>query len=282
MTKWFQWIVLTSITGSPLASILILLVFWWAIDRFTFHILPDPIRGLLRWQRASYLQRTVAHNPSDRRARFELADILVQQRRYDAAEAMLRPIVESTEEGVPTLFLFAIASYGAKKYDQAERVMLAALDEDSEYKGGDILLELGRIRLAKGDLDGAKDMLEKFIEKRRSTVEGRVLYAKVKEKAGDKEASKRLRDEAWNEYASSPPAHQRRDRKWAWRARPQRPATYLAVGLAAALVFARFGAPVLREAIDEPGMRAREMGLAPPAQHAAPPAPGRTSSAASP
>jgi tetratricopeptide (TPR) repeat protein len=266
MTKWFQWIVLTSITGSPLFSIVILVIFWWSVDRFTFHMLPDPIRGIMRWQRASYLRRTIQQNPNDRRSRYELADILVQQRRYEAAEAVLRPIVESAEEGVPTLFLFAIASSGAKKYDQAERVMLAALDEDPDHRGGDILLELGRIRLAKNDLAGAADVLEKFVAKRRSTIEGRVLLAKVRERAGDRAAAQRLRAEAWNEYASSPPAHRRRDRAWAWRAKPVRPAAYLVVAVALAVLFARFGAPVVREAVESPTVRAAKMGLAPRAE----------------
>src|SRR5262249_6449379 len=80
--------------------------------------------------------------------------------------------------------------------------------------------------------------------------EGRVLLAKVREKAGDAAAAQKLRQEAWDEYASSPPAHRRRDRWFAWQAKPARPIAYGAVALFVIVGFALFGAPRLREAVE--------------------------------
>jgi tetratricopeptide (TPR) repeat protein len=254
VSKWFQWIVLTSITGSPLGSIVILVVFWWTVDRFTFQVLPDPVRGFLRWQRAGKLQSTIAANPNDRRARYELADIYVQQRRHAKAVELLRANYEAGEDDNATLYLLAIASMGSGQYEQAERLLLAVHKDDPDYKQNEIELAIGRVRTLRGDLKGAEEALVRYLAKRRSTVEGRVLLAKLRDKAGDAEGAKRLREEAWNEYVGSTHYQRRRDRFWAWRANPKRPITYAVVAVVFAISFARFGAPVIAEAMQDPAM----------------------------
>lgn len=245
MSKWFQWMILAQITGSPLGALLILVVVWWTVDRFTFQFLPHPLRGLLRQRRVAQLRRLIAMNPSDRRARFELADILVQQRRFKGAVDVLRPNIEAGDEDVATMFLYGRASTGAGLHEQAERALKLAEIEDASYRGGEIDLELGRARLGRGDLAGAAEALERFCARRRSTVEGRVLLARVRARGGDGRAAAKLRDEAWSEYASSPASQRRRERWWAWRAKPQRPAAYAAAAMVAGLCFGEFIAPTL-------------------------------------
>lgn len=249
VSKWLLWMVLASATGSPIGALAILIVVWWTVDRFTTRILPDPVRGFLRWQRVGQLERTLANNPNDRRARAELADIFVQQRRWSKAAELLRSLIELEDEPVGTLYLFALASAGLKQWDQAERVLLAAKKEEPDFRGGELDLALGRVRLAKGELRGAEESLRAFCEKRRSTVEGRVLLAKVREQSGDAAGAVKLREEAWAEYASASPAHRRRDRWFAYRAKPSRP---IVLGCAAMFVivgFAFYGAPRVRAAV---------------------------------
>ncbi|MCK6546355.1 tetratricopeptide repeat protein [Myxococcota bacterium] len=234
MTKWLQWMVLTSITGSPLGSVAILLVVWWTVDRFTFHVLPDPVRGLLRWKRVLRLRQTITDNPNDRRARFELADLYVQQRRFTQAMTVLRPNIEAGDDDAATLFTFGRAAAGAKQWDQAARMFDAVKEDEPGFRQGDIDLELGRLRLARGDLDGAEKALRDLITRRRSTVEGRVLLARVFAQRNDATGAKKLRDEAWTEYVGTPASHRRRERLWAWRARPTRPLAYLAIAFVCA------------------------------------------------
>jgi uncharacterized protein HemY len=242
MTKWFQWIVLTSITGSPLASILILIVFWWLVDRFTLGMLPDPLRGWARWQRATKLRATLDHNPHDRRARRELGDILVQQRRFQEASEVLKPSLEAGDDDLSTLFLGGVAFYGAGQHETGERLLEAARAREPGFRMGSIDLELGRGRLARGDLPGAREALERFCQARPSTVEGKVLLARAIKRAGDPTKSAELRAQAWKDYASAPVFKRRRERYWAWRANPSRPLLYLALALAVAILFSQFGA----------------------------------------
>src|SRR5262245_45333341 len=100
MSQWLQWIILTSITGSPLLSALILLVIWWATDRVTLRVLPDPIRALRTQMRVSRLEGELVGNPHDRRARLELAEIMLGRRRYARAMELLRPNLEAGDDDV--------------------------------------------------------------------------------------------------------------------------------------------------------------------------------------
>ncbi len=66
---------------------------------------------------------------------------------------------------------------------------------------------------------------------RHGTVEGRVLLAKALDKAGRDADAALMRDEAWKDYVAAPGFQRRRERMWAWRARPSRPLTYVAIAL---------------------------------------------------
>jgi hypothetical protein len=80
---------------------------------------------------------------------------------------------------------------------------------------------------------GAVEALERFCKGRHGTVEGRVLLAQALDRGGRDADAALMRDEAWKEYVSAPGFQRRRERLWAWRARPSRPLTY---ALVAALV----------------------------------------------
>lgn len=233
MGKWFQWFLLSQLTGSPLGALAILVVAWWALDRFTLRILPDPLRGFGRWRRADKLRRQIADNPADRRARMELADILVQQRRYQAAYEILGPNVAAKDRDPDTLFLYALAARGNGKPEEAESLLSEVHASAPDFKLSQVKLELGEVLLKKGEAASAAALLAQYLEKRRSSVRARVLLAQAKEKLGDLSLAKQLKSEAWTAYVGLPRYLRRDERLWAWRAKPERPLLY--AGLAAAV-----------------------------------------------
>lgn len=228
MSKWFLWMILSSVTRSPVLSLLLVFGLAYVVDRHTFGILPRPLRMLGRWRRAGHLERLLMANPHDRRARFELADLRVGQRRYAAAVEVLKPNLAAGDEDVDTLFLLGVASLGAGQAAQGELLLDEAEKLNPDYKMGAIELERGRWRLARGDAKGAVEALERFCKSRHGTVEGRVLLAKALDKSGRDADAALMRDEAWNDYVSAPAFQRRRERAWAWRARPSRPIAYAA------------------------------------------------------
>ncbi len=254
MSKVLLWILLASLLGNPLLAAGVLLIGWWALDRFTFRFLPNPFAWVRRWMRAAELRRALSINPHDRKARYDLGELLVERRRYAEAVELLRPNLEAGDEDVPTLFLIGLACLGAGHVQQGELLLEEAQAQDATFRLGAIELERGRWRLARADPQGAIPALEKFLQVRRGTVEGRVLLATALEWSGRAADAARMRDQAWTEYANSPRFLRRVERRWAWRARPWRPAAYaLVVVIAGAFVAATVGpslASRAREAAD--------------------------------
>jgi tetratricopeptide (TPR) repeat protein len=121
-------------------------------------------------------------------------------------------------------------------FEQGEKLLAHAQELDPDFRLGEIDLVLGQGRLAKGDFAGAKAALEALVKHRRGTVQGRVLLARALEGLGDDASAALMRDEAWREYVAAPGFQRRKERLWAWRARPSRPVTYALV-LVAVLVF---------------------------------------------
>ncbi len=228
MSKWILWVFLTLLTGSPFLSLGLILLLVLVADRFTWQVLPSPVRLIKRFQRAGELAGTILTNPHERRARHELADIRVEQRRYAEAVDILRPNLEAGDDDVDTLYLLGVAYLGAGDAQRGELLLDEAEKLDSGHKLGAIHLERGRFRLKRGDVAGAVEALERYCQARHGTVEGRYLLAKALGQSGKSAEAKRMRDLAWQEYVAAPRFHRRRERKWAWRARPSRPLMYAA------------------------------------------------------
>lgn len=245
MSQWLQWIILTSVTGSPLGSAVILIVFWFVVDRFTLGLMPDPVRWVMRRRRELKLQRVLLGNPHDRQSSRELAELLVIRGKHARAVGLLKPNLEAGDDDASTLFTMGVACMGAGHQEQGEKLLAHLAERTPEFRVGELDFAIGRARLARGDAKGAREALERGIKIRRGTIEGRVLLARSLRALGDEPAAALMRDEAWNEYVSAPGFQRRKERMWAWRARPSRPLTYAGLALMGLILFGRLAAPAI-------------------------------------
>jgi tetratricopeptide (TPR) repeat protein len=234
-SSWLLWIVLSWLTGSPLLAAGVLLVAWWLGDRVTYRLLPDPLRLLGRWRRAAELRATLHVNPHDRRARFELAERLLEAGKPAQAAELLRPNVEAGDEDARTAFAMGAALGRSGAFEQAERALAVVREQDPRFRSGEVDLELGRQRLARGDHAGAREALTRLLVERPGTVEGRTLLARALSGLGDAAGAREVRAQAWREYAALPRFHRRHERRFAWQVKPWRPAL-IALAVVAALV----------------------------------------------
>lgn len=239
MSKLLLFYLLVQLTGSPLGALALLLALWWITDRLTVGVLPDPLRAVTRWRRRARLGQALAVNPHDRRARLELADLLLAARRPARAAEVLRPNVEAGDEDAHTAFLMGAALGRSGNADAAERALALAREVDPDFRAGELDLELGRQRLARGDAAGAREALERLLVERPGTVEGRLWLARALDRLGDRDGARRRREEGWREYVSLPRFHRKHERPYAWRLQPWRPA---AVALAVVLLLAAIAA----------------------------------------
>ncbi len=247
MSSYFQWIILTAITGSPLGSAVALILFWFIFDRFTFGVLPDPVRWVMRWRREGWLERSLAVNPHDGRARLELGELYVARGKGKQAVEVLRPNLERGDDDIQTVVAMAEACLQSGYADQGEKLLAHAEELSPEFRVGEVFLIRGKYRLQRGDNAGAKEALTKFVGIRRGTVMGRVLLARAQKALGDDASAALLRDDAWNEFATAPLFQRRKERFWAWRARPSRPLLYVTAIVMALFLFGKFVAPKLSE-----------------------------------
>lgn len=232
MSQWMLWVLLSWITGSPLTALALLALVWILGDRVTFRVLPDPLGLFRRWSRMGQLRRTLAANPHDRRARLELAALLLDARRPGEAAEVLRPNVEAGDDDVHTSFTMGAALARAGASERAEPFLAAARAREPGFRMGEIDLELGRLRVRRGDAAGAREALERLVAERPGTVEGRFWLARALAAVGDRAGAARVRDDAWREYVALPRFRRAQERPFAWRLRPWRPALVAAVVVA--------------------------------------------------
>lgn len=251
MSTYMLWIILSSVFRSPILAGAAILIGGFVIDQAAVGILPSPIRWYQRRRRISKLEHTLLVNPNDRRARFELAESYVSNRKFQKAVDMLKPNMEAGDDDPHTLFLMGVACLGAGHSNQGETFLEAAEQQDPNFRMGTIDLERGRYRIERKDYKGAIEALTRFTKARASSVEGTVLLAKALELSGDDATAALQREEAWKQYVSSPGFQRRRERLWAWRVRPSRPLMYGTLVAIALFGFFKFGYPYIqRQAFD--------------------------------
>jgi len=245
MSTWLLWIILSAVTGSPIGAAIGIILFVLVTDRFALGFVPKGWKWFQRRRREGKLLRTLLGNPHDRTARRELAELLVMRGASARAVETLKPNLEVGDDDHATVFTMGVACMGAGHQQQGEQLLAHLAESDPDFRVGELDFAIGRARLHRKDFKGAREALERAVAIRTGTVEGRVLLSQSLLGLGDAPAAAMMRDQAWNEYVSAPRFQRRKERLWAWRARPSRPATY---GIALAMVlilFGRFAAPAI-------------------------------------
>lgn len=240
------WIILSSVFRSPVLAGAAIIIGGFVFEQVAIGFLPSPLRWYRRWRRGAKLEHNLLANPNDRKSRFELAESYVSSRRYQKAVDMLKPNMAAGDDDPHTLFLMGVACLGAGHSQQGETFLEAAEEQDPNFRMGAIDLERGRFRIERKDYKGAIEALQRFNKSRAASVEGAFLLAKAMELSGDDSGAALQREEAWKQYVSSPGFQRKRERAWAWRARPSRPLIYGTLVLLGLVAFFKFGYPAIR------------------------------------
>ena len=230
MNSWWKFYVLWMLTGSPVAALGIMAVLWAVADWYTLGFLRRGWRTLNNVRRGFRLAKELALNPHNRKARIDLGEILVDQRRHEKAIGVLKPALDADHGDLHALYSMGRACLGAGRTEQGELFLKTVAETDPHFRMGGPWLEIGRNRLTRADGKGAIEALTLYLQERNTSVEGHYLIARAYDLEGDLLKAAKHRDQAWLEYDTSLPYQQREERYWAWRTRPSRPLTYLVVG----------------------------------------------------
>lgn len=205
------------VVGNPFVAILILLVILYVLDRRFIGLTPSIARPFRLRSRENRLRRELRMNPHDTSAKHELARILLERRRYAAAEPLLRDVLAVKEESADARCELGLALLKTGRPDEGERLLLEALEADPRAKYGEPYLYLGEALADRRPQDAARYM-EQFREVHSSSCEGYYrlgqLYRGLNRLVEAKEAYR----EAVDVYRMLPKYKRRQERRWAFLA----------------------------------------------------------------
>ncbi len=236
MSNWINFSILWMLTGSPVAAALILLAAYAVADWYTFGFLRGIAKAVNDFRRGRRLRVVLLHNPHDRKAREDLGEILISQRRWKGAIEVVKPIADEDPHHLPALYMLGIACFATGRAEQGELFLGEVHGADATFKDGVAILELGRWRLRRKD-PRAVSALQEYVKAHPHNVEARWLLSEAYRICGDTANCADERRRCWKEYETELPYQQRRDRIWAWRAKPSRPAIYAALACGAIVLF---------------------------------------------
>src|SRR5438445_1402005 len=147
MNGWIHFSILWMLTGSSVAAAIILLAAYAVADWYTFGFLRGVAQAVAAFQRGRKLRLVLLHNPHDRKARADLGEILVSQRRYARAIEVVKPLAADDPHDLNALFLLGIACLATGRVDQGELFLTEVHKADPAFRGGAALLQLGRYRI---------------------------------------------------------------------------------------------------------------------------------------
>jgi len=266
MNSWINFSILWMLTGSPVAAAVILLLAYAIADWYTFGFLRGVARAVADFHRGRRLRLGLLHNPHDRKARADLGEILVSQRRWRRAIHVVKPLADENPHDLNALYLLGVACLATGRVREGELFLGEVYEASPGYRDSAALLELGRFRVRRGDAS-AVEPLRRYLEAHPHHVEARFLLSQAHLLARDPAAAAAERSRCWREYETELPYQRRRDRIWAWRARPSRPLIYAA---AACCGIALAGAALQRSM--PPAHAAADVRSSPTPSSSAPPA----------
>lgn len=258
MTKFSLFWIFWMLTGNPLVAIVVLLVGFWALDRFALGLMPPWMKSWVRFGEVTRLRFLVASNPHDRPSRRALAEIHVTRRQYAKAVAVIEPALvgDKVRPEAGALLVAAEAYLGKGDLERAGACIESAHEVARATQYYDLALLTGRILQASGRLLEAIEAYEEAVSLSQGRVEPRVRLAGVLKTVERGDDAKQARKDAWRVYLEAPFFQQRQERIWAWRANPARPLTYGAVVLALGIFLAAVVRPHMaqrRAAEPDPG-----------------------------
>jgi len=180
------WLIYSILESPFMVALGIVLV----LDEVLFGFRIRFFRQWRRNRRARKLEHLLATNSHDRRARSELAEILVDRGRFGRAVDVLKPNIEAGEHDAGSLLLMGRACSGARRLPQAEVFLEQALAAEPAFGDGAIDLALGEHWLRAGDPASAEEALRRFCRRRPGSIQGPLLLARTQTALGKTDESK--------------------------------------------------------------------------------------------
>lgn len=98
MLKFFGFFMLLNLVGNPFLALIILLVILYFLDRRYVGIFPSITKPFRRSRQISKLRTTISLNPNDVSAKFDLARLMTERKRFSESKELLVQIADRYEQ----------------------------------------------------------------------------------------------------------------------------------------------------------------------------------------
>ncbi len=216
MLKFFGFLLLYRLVGNPFLALFILLVILYFLDRRYVGILPSFTKPFRRRRQISKLRTTISLNPNDVSAKFDLARLLIERKRYSESKELLVQIADRYEQSAEYWVELGYVNLKLGHLPEGEAQMLQGLEINRKAQYGQPYLRLAET-FRHIDHDKALHYVTQFQEIQSSSSEAYYLAGSMYKALGKKEDAIRAFNESTAIYRSLPKYKKRQERGWALR-----------------------------------------------------------------
>jgi tetratricopeptide (TPR) repeat protein len=217
MRNLFLFFLLTRLFGNPLMALLALLLCYVLIDRRFIGLLPDFSRPFRRSARIRQLRETIALNPADATARYELGTLLLEAGKVAAALNLLETAGQRLGDHANAQFSLGAAYVLSGQYAAGEAALRRAVQMRPEVQYGLPYVYLLQATLADGAVAADEAEVASWLDTaaRYGNVETCYRLGLVLHRHGRTEEAVRMYKEALAGYRRCPAFARKAARRWA-------------------------------------------------------------------
>ena len=216
MFKILGFLLLYRLVGNPFLALIVLLVILYFLDRRYVGIFPSITKPFRRSRQISRLRTTISLNPNDVSAKFELARLLAERKRFSESKDLLLKITDRYEQSADYWVELGYVNLKLGLLPDGEAQMLQGLEINRRAQYGQPYLRLAET-FRKVDHDKALYYVSQFQEIQSSSSEAYYLAGSMYKALGRNEDAKRAFNESTAIYRSLPKYKKRQERGWALR-----------------------------------------------------------------
>ena len=220
MSKFLLFYLVLMLTGNPILAILLLVVIFYALDRRYVGLFPSVTKPFRRWMRISHLQKQLSINPHDSPAKYDLAQALIQIRKFQSALNLLQDLPSAMRETADVEYDTGLCQLSLGKVKDGEVLILHALSMDARLRYGEPYLKLATA-LAPTAPEQALQLLKEFQTHNLSSCESYYRMAMLYRSFGNPADAREAWQQCLQTYRVLPKFRKRVERRWALLARIQ-------------------------------------------------------------
>ena len=225
LSRFFLFYLITTITGSPLFALCVILALYVALD-YQFTGIIRRGMGIFQMEtEIAQLKRDIALNPHNAAAMNDIGRLLVMRGREGAALVYFEKAYERLSDLAETNYYLGLAYMGTGNEGMGEAKIKKALEINPKTRYGEPALRLAEYYAKNGRVNEARALFDQFFSIHSSSPEGHYKFGLLQNRMGDRASAIEHFSKAIEVSHLSPSFKRREERLWVMKARYQRAKT---------------------------------------------------------